>query len=256
MVEREPQQEAIPPQLEGAFRVAVLQRIAERGARTLQELERDPPWVLGLPLERIELEAALDLSRRHREIEPLSEDASEISTAEWGLTEFGRARAERLTARALSWIATSALTVLGGVVALVAGVGFDISLDDLDADAWFAVGTVLVFLIEFVLLVLLDYRYGVPRKEIADEWKRYRTKRPRGHGFYSRRPLMLRISLGVIVVFAVLIFVPRPTPVLVFAILVVIALIGLHAVLARSYLRARSEWRSAKGRGAPGEPPP
>jgi len=197
-----------------ALRYAVLQHLAVHGARTVDELAQAPPELLELPLDRSELATAIDSLRRHRAIEPL--DVPEISSSEpeWGLTEFGRTRASSLFARILDSL-KGLLPVVGffggALLALVTaafGVNFDLkALEPGTASFALAAG---VLCIEAMIMVVVDYRYGVSRRAIVRAWPRYQLARPHGYRLWTQRPFALgTVLLGTALCVVLLVSIDR-----------------------------------------------
>jgi hypothetical protein len=205
---------------------------------------------MGLPLERVELGAALDLSRRRRETEPLNKTSTELPAAEWGLTEFGRTEARRLTLRAFSRVASSAIAVPAGVLGLIVTLGFDVSLTELGWEDWLLLGAEAVLVAELGLLILAYER----RRKSADKWVRYRAARPRGNSFYSECAPMRKPCAFAVAIIGVLILVRPPDAVFLLIVLLVSAGVArLHWRLGGFYLRACTKWQ--RDRGAPGGEP-
>jgi hypothetical protein len=232
----------LSPKLTRAFRRGVLQHLAENGARTLDELEQDRLSVLRLPLERDEIAQALDSSRRLRHIEPIGESGWKIHQGEWGLTDLGLAHASRLTSRAFKWFFTSALTVVVALLTVGAALGIDVTVEGVTIAEWIARGMTAALFALVIYLVLQDYRFGVPRKTIAVNWRRYERARPHGFDFYRQRTWMLLVSVAAIPILAVLIAFPE-RPIL--WVLIVLGMFGVTIWFGRLYRLAREEWRAA-----------
>lgn len=86
-----PEDEFWSPRTWAHFRYAVLAHLGKEGAHTLDELAESPPEILGLPLSRAELAAALESARRRRLVERLDGGLGPVDAAgEWVLTEHGK----------------------------------------------------------------------------------------------------------------------------------------------------------------------
>jgi hypothetical protein len=106
------------------FRMALLDHLQAKGAHTFSELVGSPPEVLGLPLRRSELGAALESARRHRlvaRLDPQTGSGPASARDEWVVTEAGR----RLSRRGLPWL----LPHVGGIsVKLLGAVGATLTI--------------------------------------------------------------------------------------------------------------------------------
>jgi hypothetical protein len=164
------------------FRHRVLRHLAVRGALSVDELVKDPPTVLSMPLDRQELEAVLDSARRRRLVEPLGHPRrpnGDEAPDEWAVTDAGR-RAVRRLGPALSgtlktWVSIAA--------ALVGVFGTTLTLEQVGLSLVEA--ATLAIPLGIALSVAVHVRAlltgAAPARVVAHDWRRWATERPAQH---------------------------------------------------------------------------
>lgn len=208
--------------------------------------------MLWLYLDKDELEVALDLCRRCREIEPL-ESPPDIKESEWGLTDLGRANASSIGVRVLAILGTVVAIALPLGAAAAGTLGIKIHLANAPLRAWLLLIPSAIVVLLAMLLLLLDYRYGTPRHRIVANWRRYRKKLPAASNFYRLRGWATVAAMAAGLVFLAVVFFPHDDLVFWIGALVLLTVLASLGWLIAYWLRAISEGRRYK---ADWSPPP
>jgi hypothetical protein len=178
------------------FRYAVLKRLRDHGAQSIEEIAATPPWVLFLPLSRREVIAVVDSARRLGLITPLDASASLESLdprRQWVVTEAGR----RTIRHGLPWVfdKLGALSKWGSILAMIAGLisaGAVIKwLHERDgAEIVFGVEACIYLLwgAGSLALLLRSVSAGArARRTTSQDWQRWQQERPEWSKIAARR---------------------------------------------------------------------
>jgi hypothetical protein len=179
-----------------AFRRRLLRELTTNGAASISELERRQLSMLELALDRVELQAVVDSSRRLGLVKPLESairpDGPASPDIEWAPTADGRKHAQSAFDLGLRLIATvPPALLLAGVSALIKTQIRDASVV---VQVLVAVGAVQLL----VLGTLAIHRLlvaGATRRAIAERWSRHAVELPALNRYYASRLILYSASM-------------------------------------------------------------
>jgi hypothetical protein len=191
-----PENEEWRPQTWVSFRYAVLRRLKECGAHSVEELASAPPELLYLELNRNEILAALDSARRRglvRTIDPRSGGGAIASREEWVLTEDGR----RTIRHGIPWILDK-LAVLPKLVSIgtflgALGLSAVISQQLRTSNSSEIIGLVELLVVLggalcFMTLTIRARSAGARvRRNVCRDWRRWQADKPHWYAIARRR---------------------------------------------------------------------